>query len=120
MKIEYYYFKNPLWEDVTAACKSLGYKKIERLISNYLMDSDIFHSKEILEELKNNELNEIDISTESWNGEVLGDMVRISSAFDDSEDFIDCISRKEFIYLLENWISFLEDKDSSKTMLITL
>lgn len=66
MKLKFYYFFNSLWMKVSPSCKSCNNKRREEIISDYLKDCSLVFTNTVIQNLKYNNYEVIDIGTESW------------------------------------------------------
>ncbi|WP_209289664.1 DUF5376 family protein [Mannheimia sp. ZY171111] len=89
-------------------CESVNQEKNEKVISYYLLDCSSNFLKNLVLILDNCPQNDIDISTESWGGEIVDSEVYLHSNFEpDNEEYSITIPCSDFTNAILHWHNFL-------------
>lgn len=120
MSMAFYYFKNDEWDRPIPSCRPLNNSNEMRMMSYYLSELDIEFSENILHNLRNNNINILDISSETWQVVIDGKNVTICSIYDeDNNDFKATVKKDVFEKLIVAWLDFLR-QDYSLEIIIDL
>ncbi|MGE6474850.1 DUF5376 family protein [Psychrobacter sp. NPDC078631] len=120
MSMAFYYFKNDEWDRPIPSCRPLNNSNEMRMMSYYLSELDIEFSENILHNLRNNNINILDISSETWQVVIDGKNVTICSIYDeDNNDFKATVKKDVFEKFIVAWLDFLR-QDYSLEIIIDL
>jgi len=120
MSMAFYYFKNDEWDRPIPSCRPLNNSNEMRMLSYYLSELDVDFSENILHNLRNNNINILDISSETWQVVLDGKNVTIYSIYDeDNNDFKATVKKDVFEKFIAAWLDFLR-QDYSLEIIIDL
>ena len=113
MKIRFYYFYNPLWREFIPSCQIYGGEF--NVLTNYISEVDIDFGVFCLDKLKNKNIHEFDISSESWGADIDDESVILFSLYDEENlEFRISITRESLTFLLKKWLDFIRlEKDEN-------